>query len=61
MKSEYQTGLNKHLRDAGMVFAMPATISWALQMPVHENAPIEERRGLSGEELLTWDTAVDCK
>lgn len=61
MKSEYQIDLNKHLRDAGMAFVKPAAISWALQMPAHENLPIEVRQGLSGEELFPWDMAIDFK
>lgn len=61
MKSEYKVGLNKHLGDAGMAFTKPGNISEFLQMPSHENLPIEVRRYLSGKESIPWDTAIDFK
>lgn len=58
-EDDQQTGLNKHLRDAGMAFTKSVTISQAFHMP--ENLPIKVRQGFSGEELLPGDMATDFK
>lgn len=55
-EDEQQIGLNKHLRDAAMVFTKSAphlTVSQARQMP--KNLPVKVRQGFSG------DMATDFK